>query len=195
MTPQRWLLIGLIVLVVVVAGIGGFSYVQEQKARAALEAELKSEQAQLDALNAAIATRDQAAQARVKAAQAEAARIQTPVQAIPAFPSVVQLPVAISMPLPTAQEPRPDAILPNADILPLFQKLETCKENDILLGTCQVDRETLRQETALLTKERDQAVATVHGGTFWQRFTRNTKWVAVVAGVGLGAYEAGRLHH
>lgn len=197
MTPERYAIIGLSVVLLAVLVIGGFSYLQEAKARAALDAELKAENGQLADLNARMAASDKQAQATLAARQAAAAKVKTPAQAIAALPTVVGLPKPIILqgPETTVAMVPGDAILPKADILPLFQKLENCKEHDILLGECQIDRQTLRTETDLLTKERDQAVSTVKGGTFWTRFKHNAKWVAVVAGTGFAAYEAGRLHH
>lgn len=178
------------ILLVVLGAIGGYSLMQEKMARASLEAMLKADDARFAKLEADMATRDKQAQDSIAMAQKHAATVKTPQDAIPEINALAGFPVPIALPL--VWQRGQSIAIPEEDILPLFQKLETCKEQEILLGACQADRIDLQVKAQLLTAERDQAVSTVRGGTFWQRFRKNAKWVAVVGGVGFASYEIGK---
>lgn len=86
------------------------------------------------------------------------------------------------------------AEIPQADLKPLYDFAQGCRETTLRLNACQADLSDRQQELTAVETERDAAVAAVHGGTFWHRLAERAKWLAlgVGVGVGLGVLEAHR---
>jgi hypothetical protein len=120
-------------------------------------------------------------------------QVQTPQQAAAAIPTILPplpLPVKIDLPdltqSPKQSTPAPATVsIPQPDLKPLYDSLQDCR-------ACALQRDAANQNLAdeqakvtALTKERDAAVAAAHGGTFWVRAKRATKWFAI--GVAAGA--------
>jgi len=192
MTTERYILAILLGLLLAVSLVAGISYVEQIKVRAAFEAQLAIDAHQIHDLDQAIAARDKETENQVAALRAAAAKIKTPQQAVGALPQIVELPKPIYMEAPVPQSSElPDAGIPHESILPLFAKLAECKEHDVLLGACQLDRDALTQKVEIVEKDRDLAVQTIRGGTWLQRIRRNSKWLLIGAGVGaVGAVAA-----
>jgi hypothetical protein len=129
---------------------------------------------------------------------AEKRRVKTPQQALEAIPSVLAplpLPVKISLPdltpSPKQGDPAPASIsIPQSDLKPLYDNLEDCR-------ICMIERDTTKKNladeqarVAALTRERDAAVAAIHGGNFWSRMKQATKWFVIGAAAGAAATAA-----
>lgn len=71
----------------------------------------------------------------------------------------------------------PVAVLPEADLKALYAFGANCQE-------CQLKLANSQKQIQELTVERDAAVKSVKGGSFWTRLKRNLHWFAVGAGVG-----------
>jgi cobalamin biosynthesis Mg chelatase CobN len=69
----------------------------------------------------------------------------------------------------------PDAILPAADLKPLYDFALDCKACQVKLAATQNDLNDERIKTAALTKERDAAVRTAKGGSALRRIVRAAK--------------------
>jgi len=130
--------------------------------------------------------------AALAAIAAQKRQVQTPQQAAAAIPAVLPplpLPVKIDLPnlsqTPQQSTPGPATIsIPQPDLKPLYDSLQDCR-------ACQLDRDAAKQNLAdeqakvtSLTRERDAAIAAAHGGTFWVRVKRATKWFAIGVAVG-----------
>ena len=88
---------------------------------------------------------------------------------------------------PTNREELPDAPsaqIPAADLKPLFDYVQDCRSCQAQLAAAKQDATDNVAKLAAVTKERNAAVATAKGGTFWQRLHRNALWFVVGAGAG-----------
>jgi type II secretory pathway pseudopilin PulG len=97
-------------------------------------------------------------------------------------------------PAPSAGAPKskpevaPEAVIPAADLKPLYDFSLDCRACQAKLAAAQADLTDERAKTAVLTRERDEAVRTAQGGSVLRRIARNAKWLAI--GVAAGAIAA-----
>jgi hypothetical protein len=103
-------------------------------------------------------------------------------------------PVASQTGLPENPIPKPgqpgDAILPAADLKPLYNFALDCKACQAKLAASQGDLNDEKVKTAALTKERDAAVQAAKGGSALRRIARAAKWFALGAAAGAVAAKA-----
>jgi hypothetical protein len=144
---------------------------------------------------------------------------QTPQQILQSLPQQIPLPQPIALaspePQPTSADqpstpneaastasskrspakpsaPEPQAVIPSADLKPLYDFALDCKACQAKLTAAQSDLADERTKTATLTKERDEAVRTAKGGSAIQRFARAAKWLLIGAAAGTLASRAAR---
>ena len=86
----------------------------------------------------------------------------------------------------------PDAILPAADLKPLYDFALDCKACQAKLAAAQSDLNDEKTKTVALAKERDDAVRTAKGGSALRRIARAAKWF--VLGAAAGAIAAKAVH-
>jgi hypothetical protein len=144
--------------------------------------------------------RNEQLQSALAAIDAQKRRVQTPQQAAAAIPGVLPplpLPIKIDLPnlsqSPQQSTPAPATIsIPQPDLKPLYDSLQDCR-------ACKLERDAAKQNlldeqarVTALTRERDAAIATAHGGTFWVRLKRATKWFAIGVAAGAAATAASR---
>ena len=89
---------------------------------------------------------------------------------------------------PTNQQDLPDAPsaqIPAADLKPLFDYVQNCRSCQAQLAAAKQNATDNATKLTAITRERDAAVVTAKGGTFWQRLRRNA--LRFVAGAGAGA--------
>ena len=180
-------------------------------------AQLAAEQAATKQLLAAADARqhDRDAQlAQTLAALANQKRtVATPAQIVKALPDTLPLPAPIALqpssPTPVAQAFRPEdsssasksarqnpqlqptqAVIPAADLKPLYDFSIDCQACQAKLSTSQQDLSDERQKTAALTKERDDALRIAKGGSPWRRVARAAKWFLIGAAAGAIAAKA-----
>ncbi len=96
-----------------------------------------------------------------------------------------------STPIPNSGQGA-DAILPAADLKPLYDFALDCKACQAKLAAAQNDLKDEKTKTAALTKERDAAVRTAKGGSALRRIARAAKWF--VLGAAAGAIAARAVH-
>jgi hypothetical protein len=84
------------------------------------------------------------------------------------------------------------AILPAEDLKPLYDFALDCKACQAKLAAAQADLTDERAKTAVLTRERDEAVHAAKGGSLLRRLARNAKWLVVGAAAGAIAAKAHR---
>jgi hypothetical protein len=105
-------------------------------------------------------------------------------------------PVAGQTHLPENPIPKPgqlgDAILPAADLKPLYDFALDCKACQAKLTASQGDLNDEKVKSAALTKERDAAVQAAKGGSALRRIARAAKWFALGAAAGAIAAKAVR---
>jgi hypothetical protein len=88
--------------------------------------------------------------------------------------------------------PEPQAVIPSADLKPLYDFALDCKVCQAKLTTAQSDLADEKTKTSTLTKERDEAVRTAKGGSTLQRAARAAKWLLIGAAAGTLAARATR---
>ena len=150
------------------------------------------------------AARDAATQKQLVAMQQFIQKnVQTAQQIAQWAPQQVQVPQPINVNIPpaTLQNPKPDAIvtIPQADLPPIRDAIERCKECGLSLATAQQDlasqKEQLRlagEQFSAVKIERDAAIKAARGGGFWRRVGRAAKWFALGAVAGAAAAAAAR---
>jgi hypothetical protein len=81
----------------------------------------------------------------------------------------------------------PSAQIPAADLKPLFDYVQDCRSCQAQLAAAKQDATDNATKLKAVTHERDAAIATAKGGTFWQRLHRNALWFVIGAGAGAAA--------
>jgi len=84
----------------------------------------------------------------------------------------------------------PSAVIPAADLKPLYDFTLDCKACQAKLAAAQADLTDEQSKTAVLTRERNEAVRVAKGGSLLQRIARNAKWLAIGAAAGAIAAKA-----
>jgi hypothetical protein len=79
------------------------------------------------------------------------------------------------------------AQMPAADLKPLYDFTQNCRECQLRLTAAQQDHSDDLTKLDALTRQRDAAITAAKGGTFWRRLRRSALWVVVGAGVGAAA--------
>lgn len=110
-----------------------------------------------------------------------------------AFPPLPR-PLAVSLPPHVADAPDVPAIItvPQADLKPLFDRLEDCRACQEELAHAQGDLEDERAKVSALAIERDAALKAARGGGFWSRLRSDVKWFAIGGVMGALAASAAR---
>ncbi len=139
---------------------------------------------------------------------AEKRTVTTPAQIVRDLPQQISLPSPIVLqPAPSpnpgseptragaAADPARDsnqtqAVIPAEDLKPLYDFTLDCKACQSKLTTTQGDLADERSKTAVLTRERDEAVRAAKGGSVFRRMARAAKWLAIGAAFGAIAAQA-----
>ena len=92
-----------------------------------------------------------------------------------------------SPPVPTQSPSCPpgSAVIPAADLKPLYDYIQDCRVCQAQLSSARADLQDEKARSAALARERDAAVTAAKGGSFWRQLKRNAKWLAI--GVAIGA--------
>jgi len=182
-------------VVVLLAGVVFLEYTREIRERAALEATVKLEDARLQQLSDEFNQREQELTRQLAAMERDLARAQkSPQEAIkilPAYLPPMPQPVATKpSSLPSTlhdegQKPAEDVVIPAADVPALTAHEIECKECTTKLTACTQQVSNLEQQNDVIKKERDAALRTVKGGSFWRRTIHAIKIVAISVGIGV----------
>jgi hypothetical protein len=179
-------------IIFVLGAIFLYGYVQEQKARAAFEAEAKVRQEE----QAKSADQIKALQRQMEnALSALEAQKQTVIRQPQQAPQIIRefLPTStpIQQTVPVTKEMLPEtpvAVLTKQNELDLAQYALTCKQ-------CDVERESLKSQAVekdkiilSQTEELKAAKTAVKGGTKKQRFVTALKWIVVGGAIGYAAH-------
>lgn len=78
----------------------------------------------------------------------------------------------------------PAAQVPAADLKSLYNVVQDYRACQLRLTAANENAADQTGKAAALTRERDVAITTAKGGTFWRRLRRNALWFAVGAGAG-----------
>jgi hypothetical protein len=113
-------------------------------------------------------------------------RVNTPSKAAAELPEILPplpKPVTIELPAPTVELPAPaaTATIPQEDLKPIYDYVQDCSICQVSLTTARDDLADERDKLAAVTKQRDAAIRSIKGGSFWSRLRRNLKWFALGA--------------
>ena len=180
----------------------------DRRDRAQLAADLAAAKQELAQADARQHERDAQLVQTLATLAAEKRTITTPAQIVRDLPQQISLPSPIVLqPAPSpnpgaeptragkAADPARDsnqtqAVIPAEDLKPLYDFTLDCKACQSKLATTQGDLADERSKTAVLTRERDEAVRAAKGGSVFRRMARAAKWLAIGAAFGAIAVEA-----
>ena len=80
--------------------------------------------------------------------------------------------------------------MPSADLKPLYDFTQNCRECQLRLTVAQQDHADDLAKLDALSRQRDAAITAAKGGTLWRRLRRNALWFVVGAGAGAAAHIA-----
>jgi hypothetical protein len=178
----------------------------ERTARAKLATELSVAQQSLTQASDRQQSRDADLLRTLASLAAQKRDVQTPAQILQALPQQIPLPQPIVVAVPPTNPstdspqnsaakptpPEPQAVIPSADLKPLYDFALDCKACQAKLTAAQSDLADEKTKTATLTKERDDAIRTAKGGSTLQRIARAAKWLLIGAAAGTLAARAKR---
>ena len=78
------------------------------------------------------------------------------------------------------------------DLKPIYDSAVACKECQLKLTVAQADLADEKTKTVTLSRERDDALRIVKGGSALSRVVRAAKWFAIGAAVGAAAAKLAR---
>lgn len=167
-----------------------FAYRSSHNAQLQLTARLKSAQQTLNQVATQQKSRDQALAKSLTVFTKQKSVNQQPTQILKSLPEFLPLPTPIA---PTkaalstttqTQSPEPKLNLPPEDLKPLYDFAVDCKSCQARLTTAQADLKDEQTKSQTLSRERDDALRVVKGGTVAQRILRAAKWFAIGAAAG-----------
>ena len=99
-----------------------------------------------------------------------------------------------------AQATRPSsapasAEIPAVDLKPLYDYVQDCRACQAQLIAAKQNHADDATKLQAMTRERDAAIITAKGGTFWRRFQRNAEWLVIGAATGAAVIAAHGLDH
>jgi hypothetical protein len=222
MLSRIWLKLAEILVPVILAITIFVSWQADRRDRAQLASQLAAAQKTITDASASQHDRDTLLNQTLAQIAAVKQSAATPAQILKDLPSALSLPAPITLQpeanvaptgtpnstkgspappgqlasLPSNPTPKPgqdgDAVLPAADLKPLYDFALDCKACQAKLAASQSDLVDEKTKTAALTKERDAAVTSAKGGSALRRIARAAKWFALGAAAGAVAAKAAR---
>jgi len=214
MPSQFWLKLAAIVAVVILCVALVQAWRADRRDRAQLSAELATTKQLLAAAGARQHDRDAQLAQTLAGLAAEKRSVVTPAQIARELPREIPLPAPLvlqSSPPTSAAvtpsspgqhlsggeslstNPKPsqtNAIIPSADLKPLYDFTLDCQACQAKLAAAQGDLADEKSKSSALIKERDQALKIARGGSVWRRVARAAKWFAIGAAAGAVAAKA-----
>jgi cytoskeletal protein RodZ len=207
-------------LIVVIALVAiYFAWRAEVRSRAELAAELAAAKQAITAVEERQQARDAKLADTLAAIAAEKRAVRSPAQIVKDLPNQIPLPVPIviqNSPSPVTSGPQAQeagkarvgalttdkvgalstdaskvqGVIAGPDLKPLYDFALDCKTCQSKLATSQSDLADEKGKTAILIKERDDALRVARGGSVWQRVGRASKWILIGATAGAVAARA-----
>jgi hypothetical protein len=204
-----WLKLAELLVPIVLAITIFVSWQADRRDRAQLATQLAAAQQTISQAAASQHDRDALLNQTLAQLAAQKQSAATPAQVLKDLPNALSLPAPITLqtvpapgdvtkdsqaapnkstnlpsnPSPKTGQPA-DAILPAADLKPLYDFALDCKACQAKLAASQSDLADEKTKTAALTKERDVAVRAAKGGSALRRIARAAKWFALGAAAG-----------
>jgi len=222
MTSRMWLKLAEILVPIILAITIYVSWQADRRDRAQLATQLAAAQKTIANAAASQQNRDTLLNQTLTQLAAQKQAAVTTAQILKALPAAISLPAPIALPsnvtpasaaassavksgaqssdqrdsAPTNPIAKPaqseDAVLPAADLKPLYDFAMDCKACQAKLAASQSDLNDEKIKAAALTKERDAAIRTARGGSALRRIARAAKWFVLGAAAGAIAAKAAR---
>jgi hypothetical protein len=204
MPTRLWLRFAELLIIATLGVAGIAAWRADRRDRAQLAADLAAAKQLLAQADARQHDRDAQLVRTLTSIAAEKRNVTTPDQIVREFPQQIPLPSPITLqPAPRSEGEEPghpakktpvptQAVIPAEDLKPLYDFTLDCKVCQAKLAASQGDLADERAKTAVLTRERDEAVRAAKGGSLLRRITRNAKWLAIGAAAGAIAAKAHR---
>jgi hypothetical protein len=179
MAAQWKAAIALVVLIIVGAAVwfGFTTWLAQHDRSLRMEMTLQQKDAEIQQLQNGIAARDKQAAEQIAERRQRAAQVQTPEQAVAALPDVTTLPLSV-------HQVGANYEIAGPSMVALYRQLETCREDQIMLGTCQTNYADLQKIADDRKVQLDSAVATARGGKWYQRLWRRSKDIGIGVVIG-----------
>jgi hypothetical protein len=190
-----------------------FAWRAEIRSRAELAAELTAAKQALTAVEERQQARDAKLADTLAAIAAEKRAVRSPAQIVRDLPNQLPLPVPFvlqNIPSPSGADSaaqgtgadrgsglttdkggqvsndasKVQGVIAGADLKPLYDFALDCKICQAKLANSQSDLADEKGKTAILIKERDNALRVARGGSIWQRIGRASKWMLIGAAAG-----------
>jgi hypothetical protein len=214
MPVRYWIRIVEAAFITLLTGTLFVSWRADRRDRALLSAELAATKQLLAAAGARQHDRDAQLAQTLAGLAAEKRSVVTPAQIARGLPREIPLPAPLvlqSSPAMSAAvspaspgqhlsgreslstNPQPsqtNAIIPGADLKPLYDFTLDCQACQAKLAAAQGDLADEKSKSSALIKERDQALKIARGGSVWRRVARAAKWFALGAAAGAVAAKA-----
>lgn len=173
----------------------------ESRAHAALELQYVNSQKVLAEASARQRDRGEQLQKSLHSLSSLKQTVRTPKQVVQELPDLIPLPEPIALqstrssaledasaPVRSNSPPdAPQAKIPASDLKPLYDYAVDCQICRKELAVTQADLEDEKAKTAMLSRERDNALQLARGGSPIQRFGRAAKWFLIGAAAGAAA--------
>jgi type II secretory pathway pseudopilin PulG len=209
----------MVVIVVIAIVAIYFSWRAEIRSRAEIAAELAAAKQAITAVEERQQARDAKLADTLAAIAAEKLAVRSPAQVVKDLPNQIPLPVPIAIqniPSPvtggaqaqgtgkaqvgslttgkagalSTDAAKVQGVIAGPDLKPLYDFALDCKSCQSKLATSQGDLADEKGKTAILIKERDDALRVARGGSVWQRIGRASKWILIGAAAGAVAARA-----
>jgi hypothetical protein len=176
---RHWVLTHIVWIVLATATVIGFnSWRSEHDARLIAQQTIKTSEAQVSLLQKQIADRDAQAVQQAAPIVKIIHDVQTVPQAVAALPQVVNQP----LPEPVVRQPDNSVLIPQPDVIPLFQQVADDK-------ICRIQVNALIGDVAdqkAIVKQKDGEVAALKKPkSFWRRTGGVLKLVGIGIGIGV----------
>ena len=222
MSSRIWLKLAEILVPVILAMTIFVSWQADRRDRARLATQLAAAQKTIADAAASQHDRDTLLNQTLAQLAAQKQAAVTTAQILKALPAAISLPAPIALPsnvtpataavssavnsgahssdegnsAPSKPIAKPaqsaDAVLPAADLKPLYDFAMDCKACQAKLAASQSDLSDEKTKTAVLTKELDAAIRAAKGGSALRRIASAAKWLVLGAAAGAIAAKAAR---
>lgn len=177
-TKSTWPIHAYYLGIILVAVLFGYSWIKEHDARLVADAAVKTAQVQVQSLQQQIADRDKQVQQAVAPIIKIIHDTTTVPQAIKQIPNIVVQPLKT----PVVSAPNNAVLIPEPDVIPVFDQLADDKICRPLLSAAQQDE---LDQVNIIKQKDDQIVALKKKPGFWHRVGGVAKQVGIGIGIGV----------
>jgi hypothetical protein len=165
------------IVAAIVGGIAFHSWIAEHDQRLKAEQQQKISETNVKSLQQQIADRDKQTAAQV----APVVKIIHDTVTVPQ--AIANLPAVVNQPLPTPVIPQPNnaVLIPEPDVIPLFQQVADDRVCRALLATANQD---LTDQKGITKQKDDEISALKKPKGFWKRVASTAKVIGISAGIG-----------